>query len=742
MELLQRLESALGPDYVLEREIGRGGMATVFLANDTALGRKVAIKVLSDDRASGINVDRFRREIQFTARLNHPHIVPIYGAGNATDVLYYTMPFVPGESLRDRLQRERRLSPDVAIQIACEVANALDYAHRQGVIHRDIKPENILLHDGHALVADFGIARALGDALPTPGITLAGTVLGTPAYMSPEQVMGENVDARSDVYSLGCVLYEMLAGQPPFTGRTFQRIAAQHLVDPPPRVREAVPSVPELLERVTLKALAKSPEDRFATPAALARALAGNEPVPRITTSVAVLPFDNLSRDPSQDFFSDGMTEALITDLARAGAFKVISRTSVMPYKASAKPMPQIARELGVDALVEGSVLHAGPRVRITAQLIDGATDAHLWAETFDRDVTDIFALQSEVARAIVTRITGKLSTGQRKRIVTRESVDPEAYEAYLRGRFHWYRFTPGDLDTALHYFSRALEKAPDYALPYSGIAEVWGGRAALGVTAPHDAWPQARDMALKAIELDDTLAAGHNTLGAVKSWYDWDWEGAEAEFLRSIKLNPSYADARIFYGLLLTALKRFEDARQEFERGIELDPLNPFFAGLHGWHLAWTGRYDDAATEFRRALAVVPNYPQPRWGLMIIAACRGRDDEALAHMQALFSAIHDAEAEQALLDGARRGGFAEAMATVADSHASRARSMYVKPTAVATYYAFAGRTHDALEWIERAFEMRDSDMAYLAVMPLPEAMRTDPRFLNLLRHMRLPASL
>ncbi len=739
--LLDRLQSALGPDYVLDREIGRGGMATVFLANDTALGRKVAIKVLSDDRASGINVDRFRREIQFTARLHHPHIVPIYGAGKAADVLYYTMPFVPGESLRDRLQREGRLPADVAVQIACEVANALDYAHRQGVIHRDIKPENILLHDGHALVADFGIARAFGDALSSTAITLIGTVLGTPAYMSPEQVTGENVDARSDVYSLGCVLYEMLAGQPPFTGGSFQRIAAQHLVDPPPRVRDAAPSVPELVERVILKALTKSAEDRFATPAAFARALAGNEPVPRITTSVAVLPFENLSRDPSQDFFSDGMTEALITDLAKAGAFKVISRTSVMPYKSSGKPMPQIARELGVDALVEGSVLHAGARVRITAQLIDGATDAHLWAETFDRDLTDIFALQSEVARAIVARVTGKLTAGQRKRIITRESVDPEAYAAYLRGRFHWYRFTPGDLDTALHYFARALERAPEYALPYSGIAEVWGGRAALGVTAPHDAWPQARDMALRAIELDDTLAAGHNTLGAVKSWYDWDWEGAEADFLRAIELNPSYADARIFYGLLLTALKRFDDARHEFGRGIELDPLNPFFAGLHGWHLAWTGHWDEAAAEFRRALAAVPNYPQPRWGLMIMAASEGRDDEALAHAQALFAAIADRESEQALLAGASRGGFAEAMANVGDSHVKRARSMYVKPTAVATYYAFAGRTDDALQWLERAIDMRDSDLTYLGVMPLPEPVRTDPRFVNLLRRLRLPAS-
>ena len=739
MELLERLESALGANYVLEREIARGGMATVFLASDSALGRKVAVKVLSADRAYGVNADRFRREIQFTARLHHPHIVPILGAGSANDILYYTMPFVPGESLRDRLQRERRLPVDVAIRIAREVAEALDYAHREGVIHRDIKPENILLLDGHALVADFGIARALGDAAAPAAITAIGTVVGTPAYMSPEQVSGDAIDARSDVYSLGCVLYEMLAGLPPFVGVTVQRIMAQHVVDPPPRVRNASPSVPELIERIILKALAKSPEDRFATPAAFARALVGEESVPRITTSVAVLPFENLSRDPSQEFFSDGMTEALITDLAKAGSFKVISRTSVMPYKGAAKPVPQIARELNVDALVEGSVLHAGNRVRITAQLIDGATDAHLWAETFDRDLTDIFALQSEVARAIVARIKGKLTTGERNRIITRESVDPEAYAHYLRGRFHWYRFTPADLDTAFYYFSRSLEKAPEYALPYSGIAEVWGGRVALGIAAPHEAWPQARDAALKAIELDDSLAAGHNTLGAVKTWYEWDWESAEAQFQRAIQLNPSHADARMFYGSLLTALKRFVDARQEMERGIELDPLNPFFAGLHGWHLTWTGRYDEAIAEFRRALATVPNYSLPLWGLMIVAATHGRHDEALAHAQTLLVVTADREAEQALLAGAQRGGFTGAMASVADVLARRADSMYVKPTAVATYYAFAGKTQDALGWIERAFQIRDSDLAYLGVIPLPEAVRTDSRYVSVLRRLRLP---
>ncbi|MGH7537801.1 MAG: protein kinase domain-containing protein [Gemmatimonadales bacterium] len=409
-EQLARLTAALAGRYAIERELGSGGMATVYLAEDVKHHRKVAVKVLQPELAAALGPDRFLREIRTAAALNHPHILALYDSGEADGFLYYVMPYVKGESLRQKLAREKQLSIEEALGITRQVASALDHAHARDLIHRDIKPENILLYEGEAMVADFGIALAVSAAAGAR-LTETGVLVGTPEYMSPEQATGERaLDARSDVFSLGCVLYEMLAGEPPYTGPTAQAVITKRMTDPVPAVRRLRDAVPAGVEQALMQALARTPADRFASAAAFAEALAQPGGVPPRRRSVAVLPFLNLSADPENEYFADGITEDVIANLSKIRALEVISRTSVMPFKKRDHGLRDIAARLGVATLLEGSVRRAGDRVRIVAQLIDAATDQHLWAETYDRQLTDIFAIQSDVAVHIASALRAELS--------------------------------------------------------------------------------------------------------------------------------------------------------------------------------------------------------------------------------------------------------------------------------------------------------------------------------------------
>ncbi|MGH7630979.1 MAG: protein kinase domain-containing protein, partial [Gemmatimonadales bacterium] len=437
---LERLGAALAGRYAVERELGRGGMATVYLADDLKHHRQVAIKVLRPELGYLLGPDRFTREIRIAAGLNHPHILPLHDSGEADGLLFYVMPYVRGESLRQRLGRERQLPISEAIGIARQIASALDHAHAHGLIHRDIKPENILLHEGVAMVTDFGVAVAAG---PAPGdrLTASGLMVGTPAYMSPEQAAGERtLDARSDVYSLGCLLFELLAGEPPYTGATAQAVIAKRFTEPVPcvgRVRAAVP--PEVEQAVT-RALARAPGDRFRSAGAFADALTQPATLVRPAarpgrTSIAVLPFTNLSAEPENEFFTDGVTEDVIAQLSKIRALKVISRTSVMPFKRREQSLREIGAALQVATLLEGSVRRAGNRVRIVAQLIDAETDEHLWADTYDRQLTDIFAIQTDVALQIAAALEAELSPEERSRIRKEPTRDVQAYQLYLLGR-------------------------------------------------------------------------------------------------------------------------------------------------------------------------------------------------------------------------------------------------------------------------------------------------------------------
>ncbi len=763
--------------YTIERELGRGGMATVYLATDQKHDRRVAIKVLDPEFASVIGPQRFVQEIEIASRLTHPHILPLYASGSADGLLYYVMPYVDGESLRVRLERERNLSLQDAVAIVRSVASALTLAHREGVIHRDIKPENILLAEGEAVVADFGIARAIGAAGPER-MTATGLVIGTPAYMSPEQVGGERaLDERSDVYSLGCVAYEMLGGQPPFTGPSAQAVMARHVADPVPPLRTLRPGTPLGVERAIEKALAKVPADRFATADAFAAALerastdvaieaergragrnrrrwaaalvAGATLITAATwwflrlaaapaiQRFAVLPFAATAVDTQQVYFAEGIHDGLISELARDG-LGVIARTSVMQYRNTDKPVRVIAQELGVDAVVEASLTRTADSVSIEAGLVDGRTEQYLWSHVYAGGVRQVPVLTRDMALAIAHALQPRRAPSATLPAPVAE-VDPEAYDAYLKGQFHLHRPGREELETARQYFELALARDSTYAPAWAGISSVWGIGRQRGYFSPQQATPLSDSAAFRSIALDSTLADPHYALAEGDMYARWDWQGADREFRRASALRPDYAEVRAFYAHLLCVLGRPREAIQQMDRALQLDPFDPLLQWLYGAVLTLVGRYDDAATLYRRALQSSPDNPAPAWLLWVTLHVAGRFDQAWVEAQNWARADGSPGVEEALHCGYQQGGYAGAMRAVADNQAEQSKTRYVEAWSIAIWYAAAGDNERTIEWLERAFTEHDPTMPYLAVHPAFKHVHGDPRFQDLLRRMNLP---
>ncbi|HVH66675.1 MAG TPA: protein kinase [Gemmatimonadales bacterium] len=765
---LDRLRAALSAGYVIERELGRGGMASVYLASDLKHRRSVAVKVLHAELAAALGPDRFLREIEIAARLTHPHILPLHDSGDAAGFVYYVMPYVEGESLRDRLNREKQLPVEDALRIASAVASALAYAHDRDVVHRDVKPENILLSGREAFVADFGIARAItaaaGDRLTATGVTV-----GTPAYMSPEQAAADPaLDGRSDVYSLGCVLYEMLAGQPPFTGPTAESVVRQHLAVPPPPITHIRPAVPAALERVIEQALAKSPADRFATAYQFAEALAaagrnGRAPTPRgrrsrtllggagalaLVTglglwaygrshapaagarrleSLAVLPLDNLSRDSSQAYFVDGMTEALIADLSKIRALRVVSRRSVMRYKAVARPLPEIARELHVDAVIEGSVVQAGDRVRVTVELIDAATDRHMWAETYDRRRPDVLGLQTEVARAVAREVRVAVTPEEQARLAPPRPVNLRAHDAYLLGRYFWNQRTREGLGKAFQHFQQAIKEDPRYAAAYAGLADYYNVLPFYSRTPPREAFPEAKAAAQKALALDDGLAEAHASLAYIKAYYDWDWAGAEREFQRALELNPSYAAAHHSYSRLLAAQGRIDEALAEIRRAEQVEPISMLLKANTAMILFFGRRYDDAIARLRETLEIDSTFDVALWGLGLTYEQKGMYPAAIGALEQAASLSHrDPNVLSSLGHAYAAAGRRAEAAQLADELAKQAQRGYVSSYFFALIYVGEGESDRAVAALSRAAEERSTLLVYL---------RRDPRFANLHSH-------
>ena len=586
----ERLAAALADRYRIERELGLGGMATVYLARDLKHDRDVAIKVLRDDVAQSVGRDRFLREIQLAAKLSHPHILPLFDSGDADGALYYVMPVVTGESLRDRLTRERHIPIADAVRYAVEIAGALEHAHRADVVHRDIKPENILLQDGHALLADFGIGKAVDDA-STGTLTQVGMSVGTPAYMSPEQAVGEDVDGRSDLYSLACVLYEMLVGEPPFTGPTVQAVIAKRFVQTPADVTALREGVSREVARALQRALSRVAIDRFDTAKEFAAALVETapEPTPRSAKleapdrSVAVLAFESVGGDDDDEFFADGVTEEILTALAQHPELKVAGRASSFSFKGKAIDPRQVAEQLGVRTLLEGSVRRSRDRVRITARLVDATDGYQLWSERYDRRLEDVFAVQDEIAAAITEKLRATLAvdSGARRQ---RTTASVEAYEAYLKGRALLYR-RGRYIKAGLAQLERALEFDPTYALAWAGVADTYSLLAYYGQLKPEDARDRAREASAQALRHGPDLPEAHAARGLFEMVFEWNWKRAEEHLSRGYALDPSYVQGTAWYAVFFLGQLCGEwlAALALMEQLVARDPLSAYVQGMYG---------------------------------------------------------------------------------------------------------------------------------------------------------------
>ncbi|HEX5387374.1 MAG TPA: protein kinase [Gemmatimonadales bacterium] len=745
------LRRAFAGQYQLERELGRGGMGAVYLAQDLKHERAVALKVLPPDLRVGTAPERFLREIGIAARLTHPQIVPLHDSGERNGLLYYVMPYLEGESLRHRIDREGPLPLDAAVSIARAVALALDYAHRRGVLHRDIKPENILLHEGGALVADFGVARAM-TAVVSDQVSEPGIAIGTPAYMSPEQASAErHLDGRTDVYALGCVLYEMVAGRPPFAGTGARATMARHVMEPPLPLRGLRADVPESLDNAVARALAKDPSERFPTAGDFARALdavresaATTAPVaalaPRDRRAIAVLPFVNASAEPDTEYFADGMTDELIDALTQVEGLHVASRTTVFALKGRALDVRTLGAMLNVAVVLEGSVRRAGGRFRVTARLTEVASGRHLWSRRFDRDVADVFAVQDEIAASIVAALRAALFEDLGTPVSRRYTDNVAAYNLYLKGRYAWNLRTREGTAEGIRYFEDAIAEDPDYALAYTGLADCYALQLDYRGVPVAEGLLKAEEMALRALALDDRLAEAHTSLGWVQFIYEWDWDAARRSFERAIELDPRYATAHQWYAWLLIALGCGDDALAEGRAAAELDPGSVSIRRGLGWLYYQTRRYDAAEEHLRRALGMNPTQEETHRVLGLVRLQQGRYAEAEAELcEAMAGATVPDYAAGALgYTAARAGRPAEARDRLA-SLTAEARDRYVSPVAFVLLNTALGRADDAFAWLERAREERRGWLCYLTTEPLLDPLRDDPRFAHLIRAMRLP---
>ena len=749
-DLAGRLAVALTGRYAIERELGHGGTALVFLGRDPKHERLVAIKVLRPELAMALGAERFLREIKVTARLNHPHILPLLDSGEAAGFLYYVMPYVEGESLRDRLAREHRLPVEVGLTIAREVADALAYAHEHGVVHRDVKPENILLSAGHAVVADFGIARAI-QAAGDETTTQTGMLLGTPAYMSPEQAAGESeLDGRSDIYSLACVLYEMWAGAPPFVGSSAQAVMAMRFTHRAAEVSSVRDAVPVWGSRAVAKALARDPAERYATAAHFAAALTAPEagsPAPRdsgLEKSIAVLPFTNMSSDAEIDYFGDGIAEEIINALAHLPGLRVAGRSSAFSFKGKREDLRVIGEKLSVGTVLEGSVRKAGSHLRITAQLVNVADGYHIWSERFDREPEDVFAIQEEIARTIAERLQVSLAAGDRETLVRPHTESLEAYELYLKGRAFIDRRGVA-IWQALEAFRAAFALDPQYALASAGLADAYTLLGMYGVLRPRDALPHARAAARRSVELGPELAEAHNAVAGVLLW-DWDWSGADREFRTALQRNPSYVQARCWHGMfnLQWVHGRDEEGIAEATRAVEIEPLAAYPRSMLALALSGAGRHEHAVEEACRAAGLDPD---AYFSQIILAAAyhgAGRLADALAvYERALaISGRHPWGAAGQAVVYADSGKSDEARA-IRDELVRRSQREYVQPTTLAMVAAAVGARDEALALLHRACDEHDPFLIFsLYGVPTTARLREDPRFAEIRARMGLPSLL
>jgi serine/threonine-protein kinase len=729
---------------VLER-LGSGGMGEVYLAEDLRLGRKVALKLLPPELTRDAAAkSRLMHEARAASLLDHPHICTVYDIEELpTGRLLLAMAYCEGETLKARLARGP-LPAAEAVDLACQVAEALAEAHARGIVHRDIKPANAMVtRSGRLKIVDFGLAR-LPDAT---ALTATGTTLGTPAYMAPEQVRGEDADARADLWALGAVLYEMLAGRPPFGGESAHAVLYSVVHRVPEPLDRARPDLPAALLRVVNRALAKDRLARYQQAEQMLAELldcrerldadgtrAVGTAAPRVP-SIAVLPFANLSADPEQEYFCEGMTEELITALGAVEGLRVAAKASTFHLKGKDLEIRAIGDQLNVETLLEGSVRKAGDRLRVTAQLVNVSDGYHLWSERYDRRLDDVFAVQDEIARAIVERLKVKLVGPKEAPLVRRGSTNLEAYQLYLKGRYYFARRYKGRLEQAVDCFSRAIALDPDFAPAQAGLADGLSVAGFYGFRMPRVVLPKARAAAERAVALDETLAEAHSALGVLHAWLAWDWDVAEREFTRALALDPNAPVTHAFYGIALATMGRAEEAAAEAEKAKALDPLSTLVSFLAAAIYHGVRQQGRSIEDSQSALALDPDSALAAWMLSVALSEAGRHEEAV-------------EAGERGVQMTDRNGFFVAILGHALGRAGRrdsARQMLaellekpqpqgVPPIWLATIYAGTGEVAEGIAALERGVQDWGSAYPILLAGPIYSALRSDPRFGAILR--------
>ncbi len=757
--------------YKILAKLGEGGMGVVYKAEDTRLKRLVAIKFLPRQiAASDEERERFKIEAQAAAALNHPNIATIHAIEEIDGEMFIVMEFIEGKELRKLVETSglavTTLPIDEIINISTQIAEGLKAAHAKGVTHRDIKSSNIMVTEsGQVKIMDFGLAKLAGQKMR---LTKTGITVGTVAYMSPEQAQGIEVDHRSDIWSFGVVLYEMFTGQLPFRGGYEQAIIYSILNEKPQPMANVAPQV----EQIVMKALAKGPAERYQTADELAHDLQAmdgerpgkaktvrkraklpyliaatmvalmavafyifrptSEPAMEIVQTIAVLPFADMSPNKDHEYFSDGLSEELLNTLAKNRQLRVTSRTSAFSFKGTNTDIKTIAAKLNVKHILEGSVRKAGNTLRITAQLIDVETDAHLWSETYDGTLDNIFALQDSISHSVAEAL--KITFLGKENATQQRETDPQAYNAYLLGKHFFDLRGKENLEKAAGYFEQALSIDPGYAPAWVGLSQTHGTQAGLAYVPVDEGYRKARQEVEKALELDPDLAAAHSRLGWIKMVYDWDWSGADESYRRALELEPGNAGAIGGVARLAAALGRFEEAITLNRRSIELDPVRAigyFTLGLDAWY---AGLLDESIAAYRKSLELNPQYPSAHYRIGRIYLERGKADSALAEMMKETDSFWRAY-------GLLQARYAQAREQEANTDLENFIKEYQHDSAfqIAEFYAYRGETDNAFEWLERAYDQRDGGLANIKGDPLLRNIEKDPRYAAFMKKMKLP---